>query len=207
MAQPTHQDSPTAARRKREIADAARAELLQKGIESLRMRAVAVRCGINVATLDYHVGGKEGLIALVAASLVEDFVSLRAEVDRSAMTGLEELIEEVVLFRKICRTRPDIHPVMATLSRRAPNDPSIARHILPVKAAWLDNVAGMIRKGTADGSLRPGLDPAAAARLFVWPMIMLGSPDHADLDFPRHATELIQLFAAGPVPPFQGRLT
>ena len=69
----TDTDSPTAARRKAEIAQAARAELLEKGFEGLRMRAVADRCGINVATLDYHVGGKDGLIALVAQSLVEDF--------------------------------------------------------------------------------------------------------------------------------------
>ncbi|MFT6451560.1 MAG: AcrR family transcriptional regulator, partial [Halocynthiibacter sp.] len=34
-------DSPTAARRKREIADAARAELIEKGVEGLRMRAIA----------------------------------------------------------------------------------------------------------------------------------------------------------------------
>ena len=73
----TDTDSPTAQRRKREIAEAARAELLEKGFEGLRMRAVADRCGINVATLDYHAGGKTGLIALVASS------QIHASADRS----------------------------------------------------------------------------------------------------------------------------
>ena len=117
-------DSPTALRRKREIAEAARAELLEKGFEGLRMRAVADRCGINVATLDYHAGGKEGLIGLVAESLVEDFMEIRQRLDPNATTGLDELTQEIIMFRRVRLAKPDIHPVMATLSRRAPNDPA-----------------------------------------------------------------------------------
>lgn len=199
-------DSPTATRRKREIAEAARAELLEKGFEGLRMRAVADRCGINVATLDYHAGGKDGLIALVAASLVDDFKSIRAQVDRSEMSGLDELVEEIAVFREVRLTKPDIHPVMATLSRRTLNDDAIARHILPMKAIWHAKVAAMIRKGGADGSLRPGLDPEPSARLFIWSLISLGSPEQAALDFPNHATALLTLFAAEPVASLKGRI-
>lgn len=198
-------DSPTAQRRKREIAEAARAELLEKGFEGLRMRPVADRCGINVATLDYHAGGKEGLIGLVAASIAEDFRSIWAQVDRSAMTGLEELAEEIVTFRSVRRSKPDIHPVMATLSRRTPNDPAIARHILPMKAMWHTKLTEIVQKGTRDGSLKPDLDPAPAARLFVWSLLSLGSPEQSALDFPQHATELLKLFASAPVDRFKGQ--
>lgn len=200
-------DSPTATRRKREIAEAARAELLEKGFEGLRMRAVADRCGINVATLDYHAGGKDGLIALVAASLVEDFIAIRDMHDFDPMTGLEELAEEIVIFRKVRQAKPDIHPVMATLSRRTPNEPAIAQHILPVKEAWLAKLHDIIAKGMTDGSIRSGLEPEASARLFIWSLISMGSPEQAHLDFPLHATELLKHYAAGPVPSLQGRLT
>ena len=195
----TSGDSPTALRRKREIAEAARAELCEKGIEGLRMRGVADRCGINVATLDYHAGGKDGLIALVAASLADDFKANRASIDRDALTGFQELMAEVTSFRTIRRAQPDLHSVMATLSRRAPNDPAIARHILPMKAFWQGKIAEMIRKGQTDGSVRPGLDPDATARLFAAALIYLGSPEQGALDFPHHAAELLKLFASEPV--------
>lgn len=195
----TDTDSPTAQRRKREIAEAARAELLEKGFEGLRMRAVADRCGINVATLDYHAGGKTGLIALVASSLVEDFKSTHLQTDRSGMTAIDELAQELRDFRAVRSEYPDIHPIMATLSRRAPNDPEIARHILPMKAHWHDRIAGILSKGIADGTLRPDLDPSASALIFIWSLISLGSPEQYSLDFPEHATEILKLFAAGPV--------
>lgn len=198
-------DSPTALRRKHQIAQAARAELLEKGFEGLRMRAVADRCGINVATLDYHAGGKDGLIALVAQSLVADFRARRSQTDRSRMTGIEELAQELCDFRAIRLERPDIHPIMSTLSRRAPNEPAIAQHILPMKAFWLDKMADIMRKGAADGSLRPDLDPLPAARVFVWSILSLGSPEQSALDFPLHATEILKLFASGPVDTFKGQ--
>jgi len=197
-------DSPTALRRKREIALAARAELLAKGLEGLRMRAVADRCGINIATLDYHAGGKDGLIALVAQSLVEDFRARALMTDRSRMTGVEELAQELGDFRAIRLEQPDIHPVISTLARRAPSDAGIARYILPMKQHWHDKIAAIFRKGAADGSLRPDLDPDASARIFIWSILSLGSPEQRALDFPHHATELLRLFATVPVDRFAG---
>ena len=197
-------ESPTALRRKREIALAARSELLEKGFEGLRMRAVAERCGINVATLDYHAGGKDGLVALVARSLAEDFESRRLRTSRDGMSALEELEQELRDFRASRLEQPDIHPIMSILSRRAPNDPQIARHILPMKAAWHGRIAAILRRGAADGSLRAGLDPAPAARLFIWSLLSLGSPEQHTLDFPQHATEILKLFASGPVGRFKG---
>lgn len=200
----TDTDSPTAARRKAEIAQAARAELLEKGFEGLRMRAVADRCGINVATLDYHVGGKDGLIALVAQSLVEDFRARRNLTSRTGMSGLEELAQELADFRQVRLEHPDIHPIMATLTRRAPNDPGIARHMLPMKAFWHGKITELIAKGVDDGSLRPSLDPPTSARVFIWSILSLGSPEHCNLDFPHHATEVLKLFASGPVDRLKG---
>ncbi len=55
------------------IAAAARAIIIEKGLEGLRTRDIALRVGINVATLHYHVPSKEALIALVADSLHRDF--------------------------------------------------------------------------------------------------------------------------------------
>ncbi|MGI3170220.1 TetR/AcrR family transcriptional regulator [Pseudooceanicola sp. C21-150M6] len=204
MTSSTTTDSPTAIRRRREVAEAARAEIAEKGFEGLRMRDVAERAGINVATLDYHVGGKEGLIAVIAASIVEDFRAQYDQAPRDDMTAAEGLLQEMRDFRSIRLSRPDIHPVMASLSRRAPNDPAIARHILPLKQHWLTVIETLMTKGREDGSLRANIDPPAAARTFIMSLVALGSPEQSHLNFRQHAAEILRSYATDPDPLIEG---
>src|SRR5689334_2030914 len=69
------------------IARAARALIVEKGVEGLRTRDIADRVGINIATLHYHVPSKEALIELIASLLtqgVSDGV-YRPDIDPEAM--------------------------------------------------------------------------------------------------------------------------
>jgi len=201
-------ETAIAARRRRDIAMAARAELMEKGVEGLRMRAVAARAGINIATLDYHCGGKDGLIALVAESLVGDFRAQKARhPDREAWPALERLAQELRDFRALRQEKPEVHHIMASLSRRAAGDPGIARHIVPMKAHWHGRIAAIMADGRRDGSLRATLDVEAAARLFIWSILALASPDHAEFDFPQHAAEIMRGYAADPAQDFTGWFT
>lgn len=188
--------SPTATRRRRQIADAARAELMDKGVEGLRMRAIADRVGINVATLDYHAGGKDGLIELVAQSIVEDFKAMAARDKRTGLTGREQLVQELRFFREMRLAHPDIHHVMASLSRRAPSDPNIARHIRPMRQGWVDRVAGILEAGRTDGSLRPEIDTDAGAHIVIFTLLAKGAPDQISENFIPVAAELVRAFAA-----------
>ena len=201
---PDPDESPTASRRRREIALAARSEVMAKGFEGLRMRSVADRAGINVATLDYHAGGKDGLVALIARSIAEDFRAQHLSTDRSGMTGIEELAQEIRDFREIRIAYPDIHPVMGSLARRSVSDPEIARYSVPMKQFWHDKLTQMVARGVADGTVRADIDPGLTARLLIWAMVGLGSPENAGLSFPAHATELLRLIATGPVDDFTG---
>jgi AcrR family transcriptional regulator len=185
-------DSPTAARRKREIADAARAELIEKGVEGLRMRAIAERAGINIATLHYHAKGKEGLIGLVAASIADDFMEQRNRTPRDDWTGLKQLIQELKDFRDLRNARPDIHPLMASLSRRAPSDANIAQFIDPMNAAWERKLQAIMERGRADGSLRASIDPLASSRLYIFTVIAVGSHGRDPIEFPAIACELLR---------------
>ena len=73
------------------IARAARAIIVEKGLEGLRMRDIAARVGINIATLHYHVPSKEALVALVAESLRRDFRAQALRHPRQGKSGLEQL--------------------------------------------------------------------------------------------------------------------
>jgi len=197
-------DSPTATRRKREIAMAARAEIVAKGVEGLRMRGVADRVGINIATLDYHVSGKDGLFALIAESIVDDFKSQFHRTYREDASGLERLAQEIRDFREIRVSIPDIAPVLGALTRRAATDPGMAAHMVPMRAKWTGMIAGIMQQGRDDGSLRAQIDPEAAAALFIWALLGMGGQDRPARSFPQLAAELMRAYAADPSQDFEG---
>lgn len=145
------------------IAQAARAIIIEKGLEGLRTRDIAERVGINIATLHYHVPTKEALVTLVAASLREDFKASAQRHPRADLPGLQQLRVEFAEFAEIVAESPELIAVLSELIDRARRDPSIAEIILPLQSFWTGQYAEIFRIGVSDGSLRPDLDPEAAA--------------------------------------------
>src|SRR4051812_49876883 len=88
------------------IAAAARALIVEKGVEGLRTRDIAERVGINVATLHYHVPTKEALIGLVADSLRADFIQHSIDRPRDHLSASERMDLEFVDFREAALERP-----------------------------------------------------------------------------------------------------
>lgn len=148
--------------RRAAVALAARALIVEKGLEGLRTRDIAERVGINIATLHYHVPTKEALIALVAESLRDDFKSQALRHPKSG-PGAAQLREEFMEFRETVAEMPEVIGVLSELVDRARRDTSIAEIILPMQAYWTRQYAEIFRLGIADGSFRPSIDPDAAA--------------------------------------------
>src|SRR5215813_10753264 len=94
--------------RRAEIAAAARALIVEKGVEGLRTRDIAERVGINIATLHYHVPSKEALIELVAESLQDAFIQQTIDRPRAHLSAAERMELEFVDFREIALERPEI---------------------------------------------------------------------------------------------------
>ena len=87
--------------RRAAIASAARALIVEKGVEGLRTRDIAERVGINVATLHYHVPTKEALIELVAESLQLFFRGQSIARPRAHLSAVEKMDFEFVDFREV----------------------------------------------------------------------------------------------------------
>lgn len=141
------------------IARAARALIIEKGLEGLRTRDIAERVGINIATLHYHVPSKEALVALVAASLRDDF---KAQALRHPKEGLDagaQLRQEFNEFREIVAEMPELIGVLSELVDLSRRDPTIAEIILPMQAFWTGQFTKIFRTGIDDGSFRPNIDP------------------------------------------------
>lgn len=149
--------------RRAAIARAARALIIEKGLEGLRTRDIAERVGINIATLHYHVPSKEALVALVAASLRDDF---KAQALRHPKEGLDagaQLRQEFNEFREIVAEMPELIGVLSELVDLSRRDPAIAEIILPMQAYWTGQFTKIFRTGIEDGSFRRDIDPAGAA--------------------------------------------
>jgi len=149
------------------IAAAARAIIVEKGLEGLRTRDIADRVGINIATLHYHVPSKEALVALVAESIRFDFRAQAQRHSREGKTALEQLHLEFDDFRETMRDMPDLVIVLTELVARSRRDPVIAGIMTPIYEFWRNQFVDIFRLGIADGSFRADTDAEAAALIIT----------------------------------------
>lgn len=176
--------------RRRQIALAARALIVERGFEGLRTRDIADRVGINVATLHYHVPSKEALVELVAQSLRDEFIAQAEKRPRQGLSPLEMLRHEFTDFRETEVENPALHLVMGELAERARRDERIAAVIRPMQAYWHGQMTEILEQGRTDGSLRADIDPEAAASLVIGAMISARRRDSDIAFFDRVVAEL-----------------
>ncbi len=157
--------------RRAEIAAAVRALIAERGFEGLRMRDIAERVGINIATLHYHIPSKEALITLVAQSLRDDFIAQHRARPRENLSPLEQLRLEFADFRDTFLHNPERLLVMGEMQERARRDPAVAAAMTPMRGYWHQQWRAILEAGRADGSFRADLDPSAAASIIIGGMI------------------------------------
>ena len=167
--------------RRAAIAGAARALIVEKGVEGLRTRDIAERVGINVATLHYHVPTKEALIELVAESLQLFFRGQSIVRPRAHLGAVEKMDLEFVDFREVVFERPEIMLVFSELMERARRDERIAEAILPIKKKWRQMLVDLLTEGVTEGAYRPDLDPDAFATVLMSTMIGFCRNRHKDV--------------------------
>ena len=166
--------------RRAAIAGAARALIVEKGVEGLRTRDIAERVGINVATLHYHVPTKEALIELVAESLQLFFRGQSIVRPRAHLGAVEKMDLEFVDFREVVFERPEIMLVFSELMERARRDERIAEAILPIKKKWRQMLVDLLSEGVTEGAYRQDLDPDAFATVLMSTMIGFCRNRHKD---------------------------
>lgn len=166
--------------RRAAIASAARALIVEKGVEGLRTRDIAERVGINVATLHYHVPTKEALIELVAESLQLFFRGQSIARPRAHLSAVEKMDFEFVDFREVVFERPEIMLVFSELMERARRDERIAEAILPIKKKWRQMLVDLLSEGVTEGAYRQDLDPDAFATVLMSTMIGFCRNRHKD---------------------------
>lgn len=145
--------------RRDEITRAAFAGIAEKGFEGLRMRDVAARAGVNIATVHYYFGSKEDLIAAAYRLLQDRF---KAELPADG-TPDERLSAHLLGVIDTLISDAELRRALAEIALRAARDPELARQIGAAEDAWLAELRGLVRQGVREGSWAVEVDPAAFA--------------------------------------------
>lgn len=183
------------------LLSATRAAINDGGLESVTAREVTGRAQANLASIGYHFGSKDALVAEALVAEVTDLVApvlgLLADsegaVDRAAnaVTVLQDLFE-VSLAR--------IPAYLAALSQ-APHDDGVRARLAALFEQVRERLAENIQGQLAAGELPGWVDPTAMAALIV--AVVQGvvvaaalEPDRAEADARALAGQLFGLLLA-----------
>ncbi|MDN4476559.1 TetR/AcrR family transcriptional regulator [Demequina sp. SYSU T00192] len=146
------------------ILDTALAAFAESGYRGTSVRDIATRCGLTHPALLYHFPTKADLLMAVlrrrddAEGRAAGFADLRGAA----------LLDHLVATARLNAGRPGVVELYATLSAEA-TDPGHPAHAYFVDryANLRASVARAYAEVAHDGGLRPGIDPATAARQLV----------------------------------------
>ncbi|MFF3244210.1 TetR/AcrR family transcriptional regulator [Streptomyces sp. NPDC002870] len=164
---PTMRDDQREASRRR-LLDAALGILAEDGYRGLTVKRVGDRAGVSRGMVNYHFTSKAGLVEAIVHDIRDVFVDrLQAMPGYQRMTGLEAVLAKLgQYFSSLAEPGPGVRArALLVLLVEAVGSPGDTAHA-PL-AGQLDSlrtgVEDDIRRGVADGSIRPDLDPRAQA--------------------------------------------
>lgn len=142
----------------------------ERGYDGTSMGELSERLGIAKSSIYYHVQSKEDLLRLALDRALEGLFSLVAQVQASeepAIGKLEQLVRGSVTV--LTERLPYV-----TLLLRARGNTGTEREALARRRQLDQIVAGLVRRGQADGDIRPDVDPAVTARLLFGMVSSIG---------------------------------
>jgi AcrR family transcriptional regulator len=149
-----------------EILEAACRVIAQHGIGALRMQDVAREAGVSSALVHYYFATRADLLERVF-----DFAEARADARAMAEiaklpTGAARLERLLLVYIEDESVFRDSWVLWVEMWRAAVFQPELRPPIVASYEAWLEQIAGLVREGQADGSIRADVDAdEAAARL------------------------------------------
>ena len=147
-------------RRRTALLQAAFDVVAEAGFEGLRTRAVALRAGVNIATLHYYFPSKQHLIEGLAQFIGAKFVTLHGRPPHpSGLSALDRLRQEFSDGRFYLNHHPEMLLVMQEFALRGKRDPEVQKTVDQMNAHWRDGIARMVRAGVAEGTFRDDIPP------------------------------------------------
>jgi AcrR family transcriptional regulator len=134
--------------------------IAEAGFEGLRTRAVAMRAGVNIATLHYYFPSKQDLIEGLAQLISAKFVTLHGRAPRpSGLPVLDRLRQEFSDGRFYLKQHPEMLLVMQEFVLRGKRDAQVQKIVDQMNGHWRDGIERMVQAGVADGTFREDIAP------------------------------------------------
>ncbi|MFV2062808.1 MAG: TetR/AcrR family transcriptional regulator [Chloroflexota bacterium] len=162
---PSRPGRPRSDRARRDICDAFREILIERGFDKVRLEHVAARAGVGKATIYRHWPSKQALAQEVLAELASPHMAVPDIGD----TRSELLVTVLAPMRALTET--DFGPTIRALLSEIARDPELGDPFRStVVQARRNEVARVIERGVRRGDLRPDLDAEVATEMLVGPV-------------------------------------
>ena len=159
-------DTPKRQEKRRQIVEAAYAELAEVGFEGFRMRNVAARAGLDHATLHHYFEGKAEILIGVMQSIVEDrsigisATFAEAPPDKKLEIHLETLLSQM-------RTNPEMFLVIAEIGLLSLRDSQVRQVKTTFDGEWRVFLTKIVQASIDAGVFREDIVPETAADLIM----------------------------------------
>jgi AcrR family transcriptional regulator len=180
---------------------ATRAAINEGGLESVTARAVAGRARANLASIGYHFGSKDALVAEALVAEVTDLVAPVLELLDGASDAVERAANAVTVLGDLFETSITRIPAYLAALSHAPHDGEVRARLAGLFEQVRERLAQNIDRQLAVGDLPSWVDPGAMAALIV--AVVQGvvvaaalEPDRAEDDARALAGQLFGLLLA-----------
>jgi AcrR family transcriptional regulator len=150
--------------RRTSILEAAISVIARRGVRGLRVEEVAEAAGVAVSLLYYYFGSRNGLVRATLDHANERAAAATSErAGDGAPSGLEAVERTLLAEFDAPALVRETSVVWGEILASAVFEPELRDQVRAAGRTWTELVAGHVRAGTEDGSVRAGVDPGAAA--------------------------------------------
>jgi AcrR family transcriptional regulator len=156
--------------RRSQILDAARACILESGLEAVSMEAIIARSGLSTGAVYRYYSGKHEIVnAVVMTGALATAAAIGDILGQDPPPPLPELMGQILKATTAAETRGDMDLAAVALHgwSHTRTDPELWPRLQAVYRAMRTQCARVCRRWQAAGELSPTADAAAVAQLMV----------------------------------------
>ena len=146
---------------------ATRAAIGEQGLGAVTAREVTGRAGANLASIGYHFGSKDALVAEALVAEVSELVAPVLEVLGSGAPDADRAAAAVALLDALFDASQARIPAYLAALSVVPHDAEVRRRLAALFAEVRQHLAADIERQASAGRLAGWVDPEAMAALIV----------------------------------------
>lgn len=144
---------------RRRILEAATAEFANHGFGGARIDRIAKVAGANKRMIYYHVGNKESLYLKVLEDTYDSIRAAERLLNLETLAPLQALIRLLEFTWHYYLDHPEFLALLSIENMHRARFLKKSRRVKELHSPFVALIRDILRRGEADGTLRPGIDP------------------------------------------------